>query len=91
MFFLMPMMNLTSVKEGVMGVVRKVWARGRSEIRRGVCPICGEMAKMAHTDDNPEGCQHYFCYYCIKEKMIEQNGYLCQEDDIKILGLRRVV
>ncbi|XP_019642986.1 PREDICTED: peroxisome biogenesis factor 2-like [Branchiostoma belcheri] len=78
LFFLLPLINIRRWKNVVtnqlLGSVRQdsdVNLRGPVELRE--CAVCGEWP----TNPHDIGCQHVFCFYCIKANQLADPGFSC--------------
>jgi len=83
MFFLMPMINVGSTKEYFGNLFLKFWGGQGDPGSLNLCPICRETPQTPYCDSS-RSCCHCFCYYCIKEKLMEQNSYTCPFDGVSI-------
>uniref|UniRef100_A0A3Q1IUY6 Peroxisome biogenesis factor 2 n=2 Tax=Anabas testudineus TaxID=64144 RepID=A0A3Q1IUY6_ANATE len=78
LIFLLPLMKTRSLKATVSAILfgrESVDGEGAAE-RQGVwkeCGLCSEWPTMPHT----VGCQHVFCYYCIKSHSIADACLTC--------------
>lgn len=78
LIFLLPLINTRKLKATVSSIVfggERTNGEGATEWQ-GVfkeCGLCGEWPTMPHT----VGCQHVFCYYCIKSHSIAESFLTC--------------
>ncbi|XP_017283888.1 peroxisome biogenesis factor 2 [Kryptolebias marmoratus] len=77
LIFLLPLINIRKIKATVFSLFgvkssHKEGAREEKELWKE-CGICGEWPTMPHT----VGCQHVFCYYCIKSHSITDAYLTC--------------
>lgn len=78
LIFLLPLINTRKLKAAVSSVVfgaKKTEGKAASE-GQGLlkeCGLCGEWPTMPHS----VGCQHVFCYYCIKSHSIAESNVTC--------------
>lgn len=78
LIFLLPLINTRKLKATVSSVVlgrERTNGEGAAEWQRlfRECGLCGEWPTMPHT----VGCQHVFCYYCIKSHSITESFLTC--------------
>ncbi|KAL7373704.1 hypothetical protein ABVT39_013035 [Epinephelus coioides] len=78
LIFLLPLINTRKLKATVLSVVLgggSADVEGAMEGQRvwKECGLCGEWPTMPHT----AGCQHVFCYYCIKSHSIADPYLTC--------------
>lgn len=78
LIFLLPLINTRKLKAAVSSVVfgakkteGKVATEGQGLLKE--CGLCGEWPTMPHS----VGCQHVFCYYCIKSHSIAESNVTC--------------
>ncbi|XP_041817576.1 peroxisome biogenesis factor 2 [Chelmon rostratus] len=78
LIFLLPLINTRKVKAAVSSIVFGAGSadgegapQGQEVFRE--CGLCGEWPTMPHT----VGCQHVFCYYCIKSHSIADAYLTC--------------
>jgi len=76
------------MKDFFVTAVSKVW-RESSSLYQGQCIICEERPPQTPYCDASNNCRHQFCYYCIKQKLMEQNYYTCRLDGTKITNITR--
>lgn len=91
LIFLLPLVNTRKLKATVSSIV---FGGGRAD-REGAmegqgvfkeCGLCGEWPTMPHT----AGCQHVFCYYCIKSHSIAESGLTCPKCGVEVGQLELV-
>lgn len=76
LIFLLPLINTRKLKATVSSIVFGGEGGGGEGAAAGVwkeCGLCGEWPTMPHT----MGCQHVFCYYCIKSHSIADAYLTC--------------
>lgn len=78
LIFLLPLINTSKVKAAVYSFMFSREGRDGEGAKEGPglwkeCGLCGEWPTMPHT----VGCQHVFCYYCIKSHAIADAYLTC--------------
>lgn len=75
LIFLLPLMNIRNLKATASTLLfgqKGDDGQGTAEAWKE-CGLCGEWPTMPHT----VGCQHVFCYYCIKSQSIAESRFTC--------------
>ncbi|XP_034415967.1 peroxisome biogenesis factor 2 isoform X2 [Cyclopterus lumpus] len=78
LIFLLPLINTRKLKATVFSIILGGDGADREGVTEGPgackeCGLCGEWPTMPHT----VGCQHVFCYYCIKSQSIADAYLTC--------------
>ncbi|KAJ8021587.1 Peroxisome biogenesis factor 2 [Holothuria leucospilota] len=81
LFFLLPFVNFQRLKNNIrrrLLVGQRPSTENLSEVRRAQflyeeCAVCGEWP----TNPQEIGCEHVFCFYCIKANFKADNSYTC--------------
>jgi peroxin-2 len=97
MFFIMPMLNVSRVKEFFRNFFQLQHWTGSSESGQDIdlldkvsCGICGESPIVIPYTDKEGVCKHNYCYYCLQQKLLEGGNYFCPRDKTKIVAIKRV-
>lgn len=74
-----PMINFHYLKHAMMRLLRHKW---RGEPDKRSLPVMNASTNCAYCEDNPilpshAGCEHIFCYYCLKAHFTAMNTFLC--------------
>ncbi|XP_061821515.1 peroxisome biogenesis factor 2 [Nerophis lumbriciformis] len=78
LIFLLPLINVRKLKSNIYSFLLGAdgsdieSARGKDEVWKE-CALCGEWPTLPHRG----GCQHVFCYYCIKSHIITNSCTIC--------------
>lgn len=81
-----PMINFHYLKYTIM----RLWQRRQTRVQgRRSFPVMDTSTKCAYCEDNPilpshAGCEHIFCYYCLKAHFTSLNMFHCPKCDIEL-------
>lgn len=94
MFFIMPMVNVSRVKEFFRNFFQfHKWTGAEQQdsdvLDKISCGICEESPITMSYCDADGGCKHNYCYYCLQQKLIENGHYVCPVDKAKIVTITR--
>lgn len=77
LIFLLPLVNLWKLKASVTALLSPLsdlrGTEGSEETYCTECAVCGEWPTMPHSI----GCNHVFCYYCLKSHTIADVSFTC--------------
>ncbi|XP_032666749.1 peroxisome biogenesis factor 2 [Odontomachus brunneus] len=80
-----PMINFHYLKH----TLQKLWRRKKKQQDIKLLPTMNLSTKCAYCEENPilpshAGCQHIFCYYCLKAHFTAMNMFHCPKCDVKL-------
>ncbi|KAG7197818.1 hypothetical protein KM043_001632 [Ampulex compressa] len=81
----LPLINLHAVKQ----TIRRLWSRKRAVQIRRPSPVMSLSTRCAYCADSPilpvhAGCEHVFCYYCLKAHFTAISTFQCPECDTEL-------
>ncbi|EFN90157.1 peroxisome biogenesis factor 2 [Harpegnathos saltator] len=82
----LPMINFHYLKH----LLRKLWRRRTIQQRDiKLLPVMDVSTKCAYCEENPilpshAGCEHIFCYYCLKAHFTAMNTFHCPKCDVEL-------